>query len=114
MGGRVASMLEAEGKTADGLLLCSYPLHPPGQLEKLRDAHLPKIQVPTLQINGTQDEFCTPEIMNRIVATLDPGIWTMHWIEGADHSYGVRKVSGRTKKDVEAEMRKTIQGWIVA
>ena len=41
MGGRVASMLEAEGKTADGLLLFGYPLHPPGQPNKLRDAHLP-------------------------------------------------------------------------
>jgi uncharacterized protein len=112
MGGRVASMLEAEGKTTDGLLLCSYPLHPPGQLEKLRDAHLSKIQVPTLQINGTQDEFCTPEIMDRIVATLDPDIWTMHWIEGADHGYGVKKISGRTKKEVEAEIRETIGTWI--
>ncbi len=112
MGGRVASMLEAEGPSADGLLLCSYPLHPPGQLEKLRDAHLPQIRTRTLQFNGTHDEFCTPAIMDRIVLTLDPKIWTLHWVEGADHSYGVKKTSGRTKKDVEAEMRSAIAAWI--
>src|SRR5688500_8977985 len=43
MGGRAASMLAAEGFTADGLLLLAYPLHPPGQPDKLRDAHLPAI-----------------------------------------------------------------------
>src|SRR6185503_3982857 len=46
MGGRAASMLAADGFECDGLLLLAYPLHPPGQTEKLRDAHLPAIRVP--------------------------------------------------------------------
>lgn len=112
MGGRAASMLEAEGKTADGLLLCSYPLHPPGQFEKLRDAHLPKIETKTLQLNGTLDEFCNRELMDQVQAKLDPDIWTLHWIEDADHSYGVKKASGRNKKDVEAEIRVAIANWL--
>src|SRR4051794_25659395 len=40
MGGRVASLLAAEGMACDGLLLAAYPLHPAGKPEKLRDAHL--------------------------------------------------------------------------
>src|SRR4051812_12365884 len=44
MGGRAASMLAADGFDADGLLLLAYPLHPEGQPEKLRDAHLPAIK----------------------------------------------------------------------
>jgi predicted alpha/beta-hydrolase family hydrolase len=47
-GGRAASMLAAEDYDAFGLLLLAYPLHPPGQLEKLRDAHLPSITMPVL------------------------------------------------------------------
>src|SRR5215831_5252021 len=53
MGGRVASMLAAEGLECDGLLLAAYPLHPPGEPEKLRDAHLPTIDCPVLCLNGT-------------------------------------------------------------
>jgi Predicted hydrolase of the alpha/beta-hydrolase fold len=52
MGGRAASMMAAKGFDCDALLLLAYPLHPPGQLEKLRDAHLPDIEVPVLCFNG--------------------------------------------------------------
>src|SRR5205823_2137464 len=46
MGGRVATMLAADGFACDALLLFAYPLHPAGEPEKLRDAHLPRISVP--------------------------------------------------------------------
>lgn len=112
MGGRTASMLEAEGHEADGLLLFGYPLHPPGQLEKLRDGHLKSIEVPTLQLNGTEDPLCTRSIMDGIVAGLDPTIWRLRWIEGADHSYAVKKSAGRTRKDVEADIRGALAEWL--
>ena len=111
MGGRVASMVEAEGRTADGLLLFGYPLHPPGQLEKLRKDHLPLVQTLTLQLNGTNDEFCTKEIMDALVPTLAP-TWRLTWIEGADHSYSVKKASGRTRKDVEADIAGALGAWL--
>src|SRR5438045_8361395 len=59
MGGRAASMLAADGYAADGLLLLAYPLHPAGQPEKLRDAHLPKIGMPVLAFSGTRGALCT-------------------------------------------------------
>ena len=62
MGGRAASMLAAEGFDAEGLLLLAYPLHPEGQPEKQRDAHLPNIKMPVLCFNGTRDGLCTPAI----------------------------------------------------
>ncbi|MBS1723810.1 MAG: alpha/beta fold hydrolase [Armatimonadetes bacterium] len=112
MGGRVASMVESEGQTADGLVLFGYPLHPPGQPEKLRDAHLPQITTPTLQINGTNDDFCTPALMQEVLTRLDPGVWRMVWIEGADHSYHVKRASGRTKKDVEADIAAALHAFL--
>jgi predicted alpha/beta-hydrolase family hydrolase len=111
MGGRVASMVEAEGRTADGLLLFGYPLHPPGQLEKLRKDHLPLIQTPTLQLNGTNDDFCTKEIMDAIASPL-AARWRLTWIEGADHSYSVKKSSGRTRRDVEADISQALSTWL--
>src|SRR6476661_6281234 len=66
MGGRAASMLAAEYRDAcDALLLLAYPLHPAGQPERLRDAHLPKIRVPVLCINGTRDALCQKDLMTR-------------------------------------------------
>ena len=111
MGGRVASMLEAETKTADGLLLFGYPLHPAGQLEKLRDAHLEAIATPTLQLNGTQDELCNFDTMQAVVSRLDPTKWKLVWIEGADHSYSVKKLSGRHRQDVESDIRDALATW---
>jgi predicted alpha/beta-hydrolase family hydrolase len=86
MGGRVASMLAAEGFACDGLLLLAYPLHPAGKPEKLRDAHLPRIRVPVLCINGTRDALCTRELMDKSIKDLQ---WRLHWLEGKDHSFAV-------------------------
>ena len=94
MGGRAASMLAADGFACDGLLLLAYPLHPAGKPEKLRDAHLAQIGVPVLCLNGTRDALCRRDLMERAVARLDR--WTLHWLEGADHSFQVLKRSGRS------------------
>ncbi len=110
MGGRAASMLVADGFPCDGLLLLAYPLHPAGQPEKLRDAHLPKIAVPTLCLNGTRDALCRRDLMEKVVDRLSAR-WTMHWLEGADHSFHVLKSSGRTDTDVLNEIGDLSGAW---
>jgi uncharacterized protein len=111
MGGRAASMLASEGFACDRVLLLAYPLHPPGQPEKLRDAHLSSIKVPVLCFNGTRDSFCTVELMNKVVSGLGRN-FTMHWIEGADHGFKVPKSSGRSHADVLAEVAETSRKWL--
>jgi hypothetical protein len=86
MGGRVASMMAAEGFACDGLLLFAYPLHPAGKLEKLRDTHLPQIRVPVLCFNGTRDPLCDRVLMERALSNVRTR-WDMHWLEGKDHSF---------------------------
>jgi uncharacterized protein len=110
MGGRVASMMAADGYACDGLLLFAYPLHPAGKPEQLRDAHLCKIEVPTLCLNGTRDPLCTRELMEGVIGKLERN-WRMHWLEGADHSFHVLKSSGRTDKDVLTEAGEAITTW---
>ena len=82
MGGRAASMLAADGFACAGLLLFAYPLHPAGQPDKLRVAHLPDIKVPVLCFNGTRDTLCRRDLMEKHT----PAAWNMHWLDGADHS----------------------------
>jgi uncharacterized protein len=112
MGGRAASMLAAKGFECDGVLLLAYPLHPAGQPEKLRDAHLPEIRVPVLCLNGTRDALCRRDLMEKAIAGLAD--WTMHWIEGADHSFRVLKSSGRTDDDVLAEIGRASRDWVAS
>lgn len=109
MGGRAASMLLADGFACDGLLLLAYPLHPAGRPEQLRDAHLPQIRVPVLCFNGTRDALCTYELMERTIRDLSG--WSMHWLEGADHSFHVLKSSGRSDSEVLAEVGAAFRTW---
>lgn len=111
MGGRAASMLAAEGFACDGLLLLAYPLHPAGQPEKLRDAHLPSITVPTLCFNGTRDDLCRRDLMEAVLPRLRPS-FRMHWLEGADHSFHVLKSSGRTDPQMLDEVGDATRAWI--
>lgn len=111
MGGRAASMMASRGFVCDGLLLLAYPLHAPGQPEKLRDAHLPSIQVPVLCFNGTRDTFCHIDLMEAAVKTVTTR-WDMHWLAGADHGFHVRKASGRTDAEVLEEVGDRTGEWI--
>ena len=111
MGGRVASMLAAEGADWDGLLLLAYPLHPAGKPEKLRDAHLPRIRMPVLCFNGTRDALCRRDLMERALHEVSAP-WEMHWLEGADHSFHVLKSSGTTDHDVLEEVAASSERWL--
>jgi predicted alpha/beta-hydrolase family hydrolase len=111
MGGRVASMLAAEGFECDALLLAAYPLHPAGQPEKLRDAHLSNIRCPVLCLNGTRDALCRRDLMETALKTVKAP-WTMHWIEGADHSFHVLRSSGRSDAQVDEEVKEALGRWL--
>jgi predicted alpha/beta-hydrolase family hydrolase len=85
MGGRICSMAVAEGLPAAGLVLVSYPLHPPGKPAALRTDHFDRLEVPCLFVSGTRDAFGTPAEIETAVAAI-PGPVTLRWIEGKDHS----------------------------
>ncbi len=84
MGGRAASMAVAEGLEPAGLLLLSYPLHPPGKPEKLRVDHFAAIGCPTLLVQGTRDPFGKPDEFARNLPAI-AGPLTENWID-ANHS----------------------------
>ncbi|MEZ5352427.1 MAG: alpha/beta family hydrolase [Bryobacteraceae bacterium] len=87
-GGRQASMLAAEDAAAcDGLLLQSYPLHPPGQPAKLRTAHLGDIARPAMFVHGTKDPFGTIEEMESALALI-PAPHQLYVIDKAGHDLG--------------------------
>lgn len=92
MGGRMCALVAAgaDGEPPPpnlrGLVLISYPLHPPGKPDQLRVDHFPDIRVPTLFVSGTKDTFGTPDEITRWTATMPARAKPQHlWIEGKGH-----------------------------
>jgi predicted alpha/beta-hydrolase family hydrolase len=87
-GGRQATMLcAAEPDLVSGLLLLSYPLHPPRKPEQLRIQHLPNLRTPCLFVHGTRDPFgSVDEIKNAL--QLIPAKHELVEVEGAGHDLG--------------------------
>jgi predicted alpha/beta-hydrolase family hydrolase len=69
-GGRVASLLAADGTDIGGLVLLSYPLHAPGRQEAwdARTEHWPRLRVPVLLLSGESDPFARIDLLRAAVA----------------------------------------------
>jgi len=89
-GGRQATMLcAAEPELVSGLLLLSYPLHPPRKPEQLRVQHLSSLRTPSLFVHGTRDPFGSIEEMT-IALRLVPAKTEVMKVEGAGHDLGFK------------------------
>lgn len=84
-------MLAAEkNDLISGLLLLSYPLHPPRKPTELRTGHFPQLAAPSLFVHGSRDPFASePEL--RSALRLIPGRNLLLEIEGADHDLLLHK-----------------------
>lgn len=84
MGGRMCSMAVADGMSAAGLVLLSYPLHPPKKPDKLRVEHFSALDVPCLFISGDRDPFGAPEEFAAHLPAIKGPVTTV-WLEGEGH-----------------------------
>ena len=108
-GGRQASMLcaelhpeEAPGESreeAAGLLLLSYPLHPPRKPEQLRTQHFFHLQTPAMFVQGTRDPFGSIEEIEQALKLI-PAKTKLLTIEGAGHDLGFK---GKARRESLAE-----------
>jgi len=114
MGGRIASQVAAKGgldPAPAGLIFFGYPLHPPNQPAKRRDAHLPQVALPMLFLQGTRDPFGTPDEMQSLAASLP--LATLHLIEGGDHSLVATKGADPHGDSVERAVA-IAAAWVVS
>jgi len=89
-GGRQASMLCAEAPdVAAGLLLLSYPLHPPRKPEQLRTQHFTDLQMQTLFVSGTRDPFGSIAEFEQAIKSIRGKTMFMS-VEGAGHDLGFK------------------------
>jgi hypothetical protein len=84
-GGRQASMLVADdGGLVDGLLLLSYPLHPPRRPGERRVRHFGSLRTPTLFVHGSRDPFGSIAEMNEARRAI-AGRTGLVTVDGAGH-----------------------------
>jgi len=94
-GGRQATMLCAaepeslKPELVSGLLLLSYPLHPPRKPEQLRIQHLPNLRTPSLFVHGTRDPFGSVAEMTAALRLVHAKTELMR-VEGAGHDLGFK------------------------
>lgn len=111
MGGRIASQVAAAGdERIAGLVFLGYPLHPPGQPQKLRTDHWPSIKVPMLFVQGTRDSLGTPDEINPILKKMKLPA-EIYVIQTGDHSFKVQKSAGIAQADVFERAMDHIAQW---
>lgn len=104
MGGRMCSMAVTDTQDSldvAGLVLVSYPLHPPGKPTQMRTEHLPRLHTPTLCISGTKDAFGTPDELSEAFSVVSAQV-TWHWIDNARHELARR----------EHDVAEIIRAWV--
>lgn len=111
LGGRMTSSAAAMAPLdrVKGLAFLGFPLHPPGQPGTRRAEHLERVGLPLLFLQGTRDTFARLDLITAVSRNLNHS--TLHLVEGADHSFGVQKRSGRTADQVVQDLAGAITGW---
>jgi uncharacterized protein len=112
LGGRMTSHAAAERQLDEvaGLIFLGFPLHPPKRPAIERAEHLARVGQPMLFLQGTRDDLADLTLVREVCGRLGDRV-TLHVVEGADHSFGVLKRSGRTGSEVLEELADTIAGW---
>jgi predicted alpha/beta-hydrolase family hydrolase len=112
MGGRIASELVAAGRLpVKGLVFLGYPLHPAGRIERLRDAHLYRIQVPMLFFAGTRDPLCNLDLLKEVLARVE-ATCTLEVVEGGDHSFNLPRSAALSPAEIHERLASRTASWL--
>jgi len=114
MGGRIATHLaaadDADALGIRGVVALGYPLHPPGKPQQLRAAHLSRIRVPMLIVQGERDPFGTPAELQPVLDAI-AGDVTLRVVENGDHSLAPSRQKDRVAA-AYVELHQHVADWI--
>jgi uncharacterized protein len=111
-GGRQATMVVSEEpQLADGLLLLSYPLHPPRKPEQLRTSHFPRLTTPAFFVHGTRDPFGTTAEMNSALKLI-PASHAIFEVDGAGHDLLSKGTANELPSRVVTEFKKFLKAFV--
>jgi predicted alpha/beta-hydrolase family hydrolase len=101
MGGRMTSLAGAEASlgAVRGLVFVGFPLHPAGRPGTERAAHLAKVSLPMLFLQGTRDRLAELSLLEPIVRSLGPRA-ELEIVPEGDHSFAVPRRTGRGQTEI--------------
>ncbi len=111
-GGRMTSQAQAKAPLPGvvGLAFFGFPLHAAGKPSGERADHLEEVRVPMLFLQGSADKLAETGLLKPVVKKLGARA-TVHLVDGADHSFHVPKRSGRSDREVMAEILDAFAAW---
>jgi predicted alpha/beta-hydrolase family hydrolase len=114
-GGRMTAQAQAASPLphVSGLAFFGFPLHATGNPSIERAAHLSKVMIPMLFLQGSKDKLADPALIATVADGLDDRA-TLHIINDADHSFHVPARSGRTDQDVIDETATILAHWLTS
>jgi len=112
MGGRIGCHVSLE-ETVNGLICLGYPLCAMGDRTKLRDQVLRDLETPILFVQGTRDQLCPLDLLERVHLQMRARNF-LHIVEGGDHSLAVRKkdLGNETPEDVDLKIASAIKDFV--
>jgi uncharacterized protein len=94
-----------------GLVFFAFPLHPAGKPSTERAAHLARVAIPMLFLQGTKDTLADLPRLEGVVAELGARASLSLFAE-ADHSFHVPARTGRKDAEVLGEMLDEAVAWM--
>ncbi len=112
MGGRMTSLAAVDGGLPGvrGLAFLGFPLHPAGRPSTDRALHLPRVEVPMLFLQGTRDALADLTLLTPVCDALGSRV-RLHVVDGADHSFHMKRSSSRTDGEVLDGLADQIAAW---
>jgi len=111
-GGRMTSQAQAEAPlpSVRGLVFVGFPLHRAGRPGTERAAHLEKVTVPMLLLQGTRDDLADLALLRPVVDGL-AGRAELVVVDGADHAFALPARAARARSPVD-EIAEAITAWL--
>ena len=110
---RMTSQAQAEAPMPGvrGLVFLGFPLHAAGKPSDERAAHLERVALPMLFLQGTRDALADLGELQPLAKSLGKRA-TLTLFQDADHSFHVPAKSGRTDAEVRGDMLDALAAWI--
>lgn len=113
LGGRMTAhwVAQQQPERVRGLIFLGFPLHRPGAPSRARAELLSDVRPPMLFLQGDRDKLASPELIRQVCDDLGERA-TLRFIRDGDHSFAVRKRSGRTAEEVLDELADATLAWL--
>ena len=113
-GGRMTSQAQSIEPLpgVSGLVFFGFPLHPAGKPGIERAAHLTRVMIPMLFLQGTKDTLAELDLLRGVVSGLGERAG-LELAEDADHSFHAPARTGRKDAEVLAALLDVAATWMV-